>query len=205
MFIIVVAECCYVLRSDVVKQWRCCCSVMKCCYSVMWQELCCDDRLLPADFPQHSQHSIKFRREFRQNSAGAAEGGGDRGGGRGGGSVPPGGGEQRDTGPVAAPSAAARQTASIIHVSPSSVYVIFLPNSAGGQNTAGARPPPAAKMRTKKAGSSGTADRHGRRGLRHLHCTYTLCPCYFIKVNTIKIYHESHEIPEKQLRKFLGG
>ena len=45
---------------------------MKCCYNVMCPELCCDASLLPAAFPQHSQHSIKFRREFRQNSAGAA-------------------------------------------------------------------------------------------------------------------------------------
>lgn len=33
-----------------------------------------------------------------------------------------------------------QQTASIIHVSPSSVYVIFLPIPPGGQNTSGAGP-----------------------------------------------------------------
>ena len=50
-----------------------------------------------------------------------------------------------------------QQTASIIHVSPSSVYVIFLPNLSGGQNTPGAPTPVAAKMRTKKAGPGSRA------------------------------------------------
>ena len=150
---------------------------------------CC----LLADFPQHSQHSIKFRREFRQNSAGAAAtpARGWRGPGRRPRrqQCPP---RRRRRRAARHPAAARRlaprprQTASIIHVSPSSVYVIFLPNSAGDQNTAGARPPPAAKMRTKKAGSSGTAARHGRRGLRHPHSTFNSCPCYILNEITTK-------------------
>ena len=50
-----------------------------------------------------------------------------------------------------------QETASIIHVSPSSVYVIFPPNLSGEQNTPGATPPAAAKMRTKKAGDPSRA------------------------------------------------
>ena len=50
-----------------------------------------------------------------------------------------------------------QETASIIHVSPSSVYVIFPPNLSGEQNTPGVRSPAAAKMRTKKAGPGSRA------------------------------------------------
>ena len=132
---------------------------MKCCCSVMWQELCCDDRLLPADSPRHSQHSIKFRREFRQNSAGAAEGGGGQGGGRGGGSVPPGGGEQRDTRPVAAPSAAAgRQLQSYTSVPRQFTSFSYQTRQAARTRPERARRPPPKCVQRKRAAAARRLD-----------------------------------------------